>query len=120
MKIYFAHSTNLNYVPIYTALQKSLGKSHELILPHADKVVKSKEIIEKCDLVIGEVSHPCIGMGIELGWASASDVLIICVYKKGTKVSNSLKFICKTFIEYENETQLSEKLAAEIKKLDFF
>lgn len=115
MKIYFAHSSELNYKKLYVALSKSsLNNKHELILPHSSKVVNSKEIISSCGLLIAEVSLPSTGLGIELGWAYVSKVTIICVYKKGSKFSSSLKFLTPKFIEYENANDLVKKLEAQL------
>lgn len=40
----------------------------------------TKDIIKTCDLMIAEVSLPATGLGIELGWAKAFKVPILCMY----------------------------------------
>ena len=109
MKVYFTHSSEINFKEIYTVLEVKLGM-HEWILPHKSKVVNSKEVISSCDLFIAEVSFPSTGMGIEIGWANAAGVPIVFVYKKGSKVSSSLKFVSDKFIEYNDLNDLSKKL----------
>ncbi len=110
MKLYFAHSSEINYKEIYSALEGSFGKDHELILPHKSKAVNSKDTITSCDLFIAECSLPSTGMGVEIGWANAADVPVVFVYKKGIKISSSLKFVSKEFIEYTTLSDLVEKL----------
>ena len=109
MKIYFAHSSDINYSEIYGVLESKLGK-HEWILPHKNKVVNSKQVISTCDLFIAEVSFPSTGMGIEIGWANATGIPIVFVYRKGSKISSSLKLMSDKFIEYDNLTDLIKKL----------
>ncbi len=122
MKIYCAHSRSFNFMEdFYLPLKKTLGSKHELILPHEPnkKELHSKKIIEGCDLIIAEVSYPSTGMGIELGWAEASKVPIIAVYKKGKVVSPSIPLITKQCIEYSSQQELTrelEKIILNLKK----
>jgi hypothetical protein len=60
--------------------------------------------------VIAEVSFPATGQGIELGWADSFSVPVICLYKKGTKPSGSLKVITKTIVSYTDSTDLVHKI----------
>lgn len=109
MKIYFAHPKEMDYKRLYSAIRKSpLNSSHEIILPHekSSKPFKSRECLKKCGLVIAEVSLPSTGTGIELGWASAFGVPVICVFKKGSKVSGSLREITDRFLEYSDYSGL--------------
>lgn len=46
--------------------------------------------IKSCDLVIAEVSKPSIGVGMEIMLARFLEKEIICVYRKGEKISNFL------------------------------
>ncbi len=110
MKLYFAHSSEINFKEMYATLEDSFGKEHDLVLPHLIKVVNSKDVIASCDLFIAECSLPSTSEGIEIGWANAADVPVVFVYKKGSKVSPSLKFVSKEFIEYESLSELVEKL----------
>ncbi len=116
MKIYIGHSRKFNFKEeLYLPVRKSrLNSKYEIILPHevdqkADNFV-SKDIIETCDVMIAEVSFPSTGLGIELGLASSFGRPIICIYRKGSEISDSLKVICKNFIEYTDKGDLIEKL----------
>lgn len=115
MKIYISHSSEYDYInKIYNPIKNSsLSKSNTFYLPHEDKnnVIDSKDLIKNSDLVIAEVSLPSTGQGIELGWANYSKTPIVCIYEKGSKISSSLKFITKNFIEYENSNDIIEKIS---------
>lgn len=137
MTIYVSHSRKFDYqTDLYLPLRNSfLNSKHKIILPHEESeepfdskfLLQSKKFSSlqsdklvlfesgKCDLVLAEVSYPSTGQGIELGWADANNVNIICVYKKGSEVSNSLKVICKEFFEYENPTDMKLRLEEMLK-----
>jgi hypothetical protein len=122
MKIYVTHSRkdfdfkNELYLPLRNSV---LNSNNEIVLPHefSDAPFNSRDYIPQCDLVIAEVSTGSLGQGIELGWADAAKKPIICVYRKGTSPSGSLKVITNQIIEYENNQQLIEKLSEVIKSL---
>jgi hypothetical protein len=122
MKVYFAHPRHsFDYEKeLYQPLRASaLNSQHEFVLPHEKNAdgVHSKEIIRSCDVFCAEVSQPATGVGIELGWADAVDVPVICFYKKGTKPSGSLKFIARETIEYSDSDELVEKLSESLQKI---
>ena len=117
MKIYISHSSEYDYInKIYNPIKSSnLIKSNIFFLPHEDKIVNTKNIISKCDLVIAEVSLPSTGQGIELGWADYTKTPILCMYEKGTKISSSLKYITNEFIEYDSVEDMIKKIRDFIK-----
>jgi hypothetical protein len=122
MKIYLAHSISYDFLnELYNPIKNSaLSQEHDFVFPHDknNKLFPSKEFFKNnCDLVIAEGSHPSTGMGIELGWANMLNLPIICVYKKGSKVSNSLKAVTDTFLEYANADELVAKIAEVISKI---
>ncbi|MFC1645178.1 nucleoside 2-deoxyribosyltransferase [Patescibacteria group bacterium] len=121
MKIYISHSKKLNFKEeLYQPLRESqLNSEHEFVLPHelyeeATDFV-TKDIIKECDVVVAEVSFAATGMGIELGFASAFERPIICIYKKGVHTSGSLKVITDNFIEYTDKEDLIQKLTEVLK-----
>jgi hypothetical protein len=120
MRIYFCHSKEFDYQRnLYTPVRKSLlNMEHNIFLPHEDlqKTIKSKDIIRDCDIVFAEVSFPATGMGIEIGWADAFGVPIVCLYGKNAQVSKSLRFITNDFIEYDNSEDLVHKITLFLKK----
>ena len=120
MKIYISHSSKYDYInKIYNPIKNSdLVKTNTFFLPHEEKnkIVNTKDIISNYDLVIAEVSLPATGQGIELGWADYAKTPILCIYKKGTNISSSLKFITKQFIEYESIEDMIKEISDFIKK----
>lgn len=114
MKIYISHSSDYDYSQdLYLPIKSNkLSKKHTFYLPH-DEVnagVDARPFIKKCDLIIADVSYPSTGQGIELGWASDSSIPILCIYKMGSKVSSSLKFVTTEFIEYSDADDMLRKL----------
>ena len=114
MTIYISHSSSFNYqTELYAPLKRSeLARSNNLIFPK-DTAIRPENIpgiIEKAHLVVAEVSYPSKEQGAELGWASRYQVPIVCIYKKGQKISNSLNIIAKHFVEYENSRTLADTL----------
>jgi len=113
VKIYFGHSKDFDFKKeLYKPIRESiLNNEHEILFPHeTDEFFNSKDRIKNSDLMIAEVTYPATGLGIELGWAEMLKTPILCVYKKGSKISGSLKVVTKDFIEYENSDDLVEKI----------
>ena len=116
MKIYIAHSSDIDYKnKIYKPLKDSvLSSKHTLILPH-DGDVSFQDVRDKyrdIDIVIAECSKPSTGMGIELGWFFDDDKPIFCFYKSGTRPSSALEAIAKEIIEYDDSEDFIKKLDA--------
>lgn len=104
MKVYFGHSSDIDYKELYKIIRESNTK-HEIILPHehSKEPFSSKDFLKGCDLFIAEVSKPSTGLGMELAWAKDMDVPVIFMLKKGSKHSDCLKLISDKFVEYEND-----------------
>jgi hypothetical protein len=120
MRIYFGHSKGFDYKKeLYKPIRNSeLNKQHEIIFPHEESGLptNSKEFLKTCDLMIAEITYPATGLGIELGWADACRIPILCVYKKGSHVSNSAKLLTKDFIENNDSEDLINKLGEYLKR----
>jgi hypothetical protein len=116
MKIYVSHSRSFYFVKeLYEPLKKSaLAGNHQFIFPHdtSQEGYPSKDLFmdKGCDLVLAEVSFPSLGQGIELGWADIESVKIVCAYKDGAKISDSLKMVSKDFFTYKDSDDLIAKL----------
>lgn len=114
MKIYLSHSGNYNFESeLYDPIKSSpLISIHEIFFPHERENIgtNSKDLIASADLLLAEVSHPSTGQGIELGWANANGTQILCFHNASTKISNSIKFVAKDFVEYESSDDLLNKL----------
>ena len=116
MTIYISHSRKFDFhKELYAVLQDSeLAKKHTFILPHAESNesydTRTFFQSETCDLVIAEVSYPSTGQGIELGWADALRIPIICLYKKDAQTSQSLSLISKKLLMYTDQENMLEDI----------
>ncbi len=120
MKIYIAHSSNFPFrEKLYAPLRASeLNARHEIFLPQeTGNEDVTRELIKSQNLVIAEVSMPSTGSGIELGWADAAGVPILCIYEKGAKYSSSLDYVCKNFVEYSGADDMLQKISAFIQQI---
>ena len=106
MRVYIGHSKKIDYInEIYEPLRKDIFfNNYELILPHEkDKnSSNSREFYKTIDIFIAECSDVATGLGIELGWAYDDNKKIYCIYKKGKKISGSLKSVTNYFYEYND------------------
>lgn len=122
MKIYIAHSKQLEYLEnLYKPIREDKElQEYEILLPHeiTSESANTREFYKSLSVVIAEVSHPATGMGIELGWAYDDGTPIYCLYQKGHKVSGSLKVICNHFIEYTSTTELLDIVKKIIKEVE--
>jgi len=119
MKIYVAHSKRLkNYKEnLYIPIRNSrLNDIHEIKLPHefSEEPYSSKEFIKTCDLLIAEITETGTGLGIEIGWTDAMEKPIIYTYRKGIKISESVKSMEGYFLEYNNSDELITGLESRI------
>ena len=106
MRVYIGHSKKIDNInEIYEPLRKdTFFNNYELILPHEkDKnSSNSREFYKTIDIFIAECSDVATGLGIELGWAYDDNKKIYCIYKKGKKISGSLKSVTNYFYEYND------------------
>lgn len=113
-RVYVSHSTSFDYKnKLYAVLSDSeLNNNYIFILPHkkGGKVANSIKLIIECDLVLAEVSYPSTGQGIELGWANYARIPIICIFRRGHKISNSLNVISRDILKYGSNQDLIKKL----------
>ena len=121
MKIVVTHSSAFDFKKkLYEPLRNSaLNSAHEIFLPHEDDNSEngSKEKIQNADVVLAEVSLPSTGQGIELGWANTFGKPIVCLHEKGSTPSSALRFVTNTFIEYESESDMLQKLESALSSL---
>lgn len=112
MRIQLWHSRDTNFLEeLYIPLKENFPQI-DWIFPHEEntKFVKSEETLKEVDVFLAEVSTPATGLGIELGFAYLYKKRIICLSKEWVKISGSLKYICREFIEYSNKTDMIQKL----------
>lgn len=108
MKIYIGHSKKNNYINELYKPIKEISTDIEFIFPHEfdENINNNREFYSNIDIFIAEVTYPSFGLGIELGWTYDECIPIYCIYKKDTKIGNSLKSITNNFYEYNNDQEL--------------
>lgn len=74
--------------------------------------------IDKCDLLIAEVSNKSIGVGIEIGYAKAKKIPVLYLRKKNAEHSTTASGSANYSIIYSSQTDLRRKLKSYIKKVD--
>jgi len=117
MKIYFAHSSNIDYkTDLYLPIKSyaKLWKHHEIILPH-DQLVEgyySKDVIKEVDFFIADVSYPSIGLGMEIAWADNYNKPILALYKENYKISSSLNFINTNIASYQSIEHMLQQISS--------
>lgn len=73
--------------------------------------------IDKCDLLIAEVSDKAIGVGIEIGYARAKKKPVIYLRHISAEHSTTAVGISDHVIIYENETDLNNQLNTVLKSI---
>ncbi|MBP7232568.1 MAG: nucleoside 2-deoxyribosyltransferase [Syntrophaceae bacterium] len=99
VKIYFAGSIRggRNDVQIYQTLITWLGKYGEVLTEHVgnpalsiagddgpnDRFIHDRDMawLKSCNIVVAEVTVPSLGVGYELGWATALKKSVLCLHR---------------------------------------
>lgn len=121
MKIYLSHSRNFDFQnDLYNPIKvSSLATKYTFVYPHetseASFPIRQQLDNQEIAVIIAEVSFPSTGQGIELGWASAVNVPIICLYKNGTKPSNSLHTVSAKLLMYTDTQNMIEDIEGALK-----
>lgn len=113
-KIYVAHSKKMNYKDeLYKVIRESKElEKFNILLPHEfdDNSSNPREFYKTLDLFIADVSFTGTGLGIELGWVYDDGVPIYYIYKKGSKLSGSIKCVSEKFYGYNDSESLVKVL----------
>jgi nucleoside 2-deoxyribosyltransferase len=73
--------------------------------------------IDRCNLLVAELSEKGVGIGIEAGYAAGHGIPVVTVVEEGAKVSSTLGGISRTVIHYTSEDDLTlqiQKFLAEL------
>jgi len=71
---------------------------------------RAKEEIEKCDILLIDMTDKPTGRAIEAGIAYALGKKIISIMKKGTKIKDTTRGISDFIIEYEKISDIKDSL----------
>ncbi|MCU7667168.1 hypothetical protein [Bacillus thuringiensis] len=108
MKVYVGFQNVTNETFQNLIFKSEVLKKHQFIF--GENVADEKDWLQKCEVMIADVSYPTIPLGIEMGWADNYKVDIICVCVKGTAISSHLTRMCKEILIYTEVVDLVEKL----------
>lgn len=124
------HLFGQDYLPVYKHLMSLCKKYFDTVIGTYPDFWDSKETpqkfyirtyktITKCDLFIGEVSSPSMGVGMEFQMAQEHNIPCIALCKKDVEPSIMITGIpcTKKIIFYQNFEDLSKQLEKAIKKL---
>lgn len=73
--------------------------------------------IVSSDMLIAEISHKAVGVGVEVGFAKGIGKKVICLRSKDSPISTTLMGMADINIEYDNLIELGDKLSRSIKKM---
>ncbi len=125
MKIYFAGAIRAGRddVAIYEAMITDLRFFGEVLTEHVgnaalssqgddgptDRHIHDRDMawLKSCDLVVAEVTMPSLGVGYELGWATALKKPVLCLQRKGSGRSLSAMISGSPGIQTASYTSLS-------------
>ncbi len=109
---------------IRSVVKKSGYEDFCFVQDYQDKNASEKKMmtdalqaIEKSVLLIAEVSHKQIGIGIEIGFAKALGIPIIYLRRQSAEVSTTTKGVCEAEIVYKNLQQLRARLSEAIRAI---
>ncbi len=113
MKIYVAHASSFDFkAKLYAPLRTStLSGEHEILLPQEGPIEEiTREMVASADVLVAEVSHPSLGVGIEIGWAHAVGVPVIAMHEASASVSFSIDNAVNERFEYRDSNEMITKL----------
>lgn len=123
------HLFGQDYLPVYKQLMKLCRRYFDKVIGTYPDFWESKETprqfydrtyktITKCDLFIGEVSSPSIGVGMEFQMAQQHGIPCFALCKKGVEPSMMILGIpcTKKVIFYKNPADLSQQFKKAIEE----
>jgi hypothetical protein len=118
--IYISNSNSYNYESeLYEPIRQAEFHKHRQIFLSSEPKnadINLKDILDKVDLMIAEVSYPSTGQGIELGRADAAGIPVVCFHKVGSRPSSSVRYITDQLYSYKTTPELIEMITREIEK----
>jgi nucleoside 2-deoxyribosyltransferase len=73
--------------------------------------------MDKSDMIIAEVSHKSIGVGVETGYLKAKGKKVIYLHKNGVEIENIINGISDYVVDYSNPEDIISWFDANILKI---
>ena len=86
---------------------RDLEKWGEVQLEVGELMHRTFAVVERCDLVVIELSEKGVGLGIEAGYAYAKGIPVMTVARRGSDVSETLRGVSSDVIFYDNPSDLT-------------
>lgn len=72
---------------------------------------KACEEISSSDILIAEISHKAVGIGVEVGYAKGIGKKVICIRSKNSPISTTLMGVADVHIEFNDLEDMKNKLS---------
>lgn len=110
LNIYFIHSSKSNYNELIylPVLRSNILSKHTLIFPETEdnKDIYYKELMDKADLFVVELTSPDTGFNMELKQAIITKKPILALAQKNIGYEEKYQKLLKDVISYDNEEEL--------------
>ena len=110
LKVYILHSRKTNYnEDLYLPLLRSrVLANHTLVLSTSEKLKDTyyKTLIDDCDLVVAELSHPDMGFNMELKEAIVAKKPILPLANKEIGYEDKYNKLLKNIVGYNDANEL--------------
>ena len=107
LTIYFVHSgkSNFNDLVYLPVLRSNYLSHHHLIFPRSNKNEKTyfKELMDKADLIVIEMSDPDVNFNVEIKEAAISEKPILALAKKDKGYDPKFDKYVKNVVGYNDE-----------------
>ena len=122
-RIYFIHSRKINYNDsIYLpVLRSKILHNHELMLPESETLKNEyyKDLINKADLIVCDLTSPDMGLNMELKQAIISRKPMLAVANKNVGFDEKYQKLLKNVYGYSTEEEFRDLVEKFVTKHQF-
>lgn len=109
LSIYFVHSEKIDYNDLIylPVLRSNYLSQYKLIFPQSDenKDIYFKDLMDKADLFVVELTNPTMGFNMELKHAVLSKKPILALAQRNIGYDEKYQKLLKNVIGYNNESE---------------
>lgn len=85
--------------------------SHRVMALDTESIIlEQHQAIKESDVVVADVSKPSHGVGMEVILARVIGKPVLCLSKRGSRISNTLRSATGTILEYDSFKEMEELL----------
>lgn len=97
---------------------RDFEKWGEINLNPGDLMQIALDAVRQSDAVVIEFSEKGVGLGIEAGYASASEIPVFVLHRQDADVSTTLRGVASAVIEYTDGDSLNEAIDSLVAGID--